>query len=104
MSEQSDSPELQAYSSGVLYILSALTPLPDYVDPILDKFVEIIESSSVSICLPTKRPIIANSCFIVVEDSSSRTPSSGHLLLSEPPIFDPRSCFQSHARFVGVPL
>ncbi|KAJ2920211.1 hypothetical protein MD484_g84, partial [Candolleomyces efflorescens] len=46
MSEQSDSPELQAYSSGVLYILSALTPLPDYVDPILDKFVEIIESSS----------------------------------------------------------
>ncbi|TFK23084.1 ARM repeat-containing protein [Coprinopsis marcescibilis] len=46
MSELSDSPDLQAYSSGVLYVLSALTPLSDYVQPILDKFVTSIESST----------------------------------------------------------
>ncbi|EFI28574.1 hypothetical protein CC1G_13601 [Coprinopsis cinerea okayama7 len=45
MSELSDNTDLQAYSSGVLYVLSALTPLSDYVNPILDQFVTSIESS-----------------------------------------------------------
>ncbi|KAF6766226.1 hypothetical protein DFP72DRAFT_838774 [Ephemerocybe angulata] len=45
MSELNDNPEIQAYSSGALYILSALDPLSDFVEPILDKFVESIESS-----------------------------------------------------------
>lgn len=49
MSELNDNPEVQAYSSGALYILSALTPLSDFVEPTLDKFVESIDSSKVRV-------------------------------------------------------
>ncbi|KAJ3537454.1 hypothetical protein NMY22_g5581 [Coprinellus aureogranulatus] len=45
LSELSDNPEIQAYGSGALYILSALTPLSDFIEPILDKYVVSIESS-----------------------------------------------------------
>ena len=63
MSELSDNPDLQAYSSGVLYVLSALTPLSDYVNPILDQFVTSIESSTVS------ETTFAMSSFLIVSQS-----------------------------------
>lgn len=47
MSELKDSSELQAYSSAVLYILSAVYPPIEYVALILDNFVLAIKSSTV---------------------------------------------------------
>jgi hypothetical protein len=47
MSELNDSSELQLYSSAVMYVLSAVTPPPEFVDIILDNFVTAIKSSTV---------------------------------------------------------
>lgn len=46
MSELKDNSELQAYSSAVLYILSAVSPPIEYVALILDNFVLAIKSST----------------------------------------------------------
>ncbi|KAF8887975.1 hypothetical protein CPB84DRAFT_1684385 [Gymnopilus junonius] len=46
MSELSDSSDLQAYSSAVLYILSAVTPPPEYIDAILNNFVSAVKLST----------------------------------------------------------
>ncbi|KDQ54780.1 hypothetical protein JAAARDRAFT_134622 [Jaapia argillacea MUCL 33604] len=45
MSELSDSSELQNYSSAVLYVLSAVTPPPEYINVILEHFLGAIRSS-----------------------------------------------------------
>jgi len=45
MSELQDSSEIQMYSSGVLYILSAITPPPEYVEPFTETFIEAVKSS-----------------------------------------------------------
>ena len=47
MSELNDSSELQAYSSAVLYILSAVTPPVEFIETILDNFVIAVKSSTV---------------------------------------------------------
>ena len=47
MSELNDSPELQTYSSAVLYVLSAITPAPEFVGDILQIFVKAIKLSKV---------------------------------------------------------
>ncbi|KDR84826.1 hypothetical protein GALMADRAFT_233236 [Galerina marginata CBS 339.88] len=46
MSELNDSSELQAYSSAVLYILSAVTPPTEYIEAILTNFVTAVKSST----------------------------------------------------------
>ncbi|CAA7258771.1 unnamed protein product [Cyclocybe aegerita] len=46
MSELNDSSELQAYSSAVLYILSAVTPPVEYIEVILDNFVIAVKFST----------------------------------------------------------
>ncbi|EMD41612.1 hypothetical protein CERSUDRAFT_110183 [Gelatoporia subvermispora B] len=46
MSELNDSTELQTYSSGVLYVLSAVNPIPGYVEVIADNFIDAIKSST----------------------------------------------------------
>ncbi|TFK41322.1 hypothetical protein BDQ12DRAFT_768249 [Crucibulum laeve] len=46
MSELNDSPEMQAYSSGVLYILSAVVPPVEYIEAIVENFVTAIKSST----------------------------------------------------------
>ncbi|KAJ2996608.1 hypothetical protein NUW54_g7221 [Trametes sanguinea] len=46
MSELNDSSELQTYSSAVLYVLSAVTPPPEYVEVIAENFINAIKSSS----------------------------------------------------------
>ena len=51
MSELNDSSELQTYSSAVLYVLSAVTPPPEYVEVIADNFINAIKSSTVSTAL-----------------------------------------------------
>lgn len=48
MSELGDSSELQTYSTAVLYVISAVTPVKEYIPIILDNFVTAIKSSSVS--------------------------------------------------------
>jgi len=95
MSELSDNQEIQAYSTGVLYILSALTPLSDFVDPTLDKFVEIIQSSTVT-NTPFDKYSSDLSC-TDMEDASERSPSPGHLLLQEPTFVVARACVQGDA-------
>ncbi|KAG6828605.1 hypothetical protein H0H92_007300 [Tricholoma furcatifolium] len=45
MSELNDSSEVQLYSSGVLYVLSAISPPPEYVPTILGNFASAIKSS-----------------------------------------------------------
>lgn len=47
MSELQDSSEVQQYSSGVLYILSSITPPPELVEPITDVFIDAVKSSKV---------------------------------------------------------
>lgn len=47
MSELQDSSELALYSSAVLYVLSAVTPPPEYTGLILDHFVDAIKSATV---------------------------------------------------------
>ena len=49
MSELNDSSELQTYSSAVLYVLSAVTPPPEYIEVIADNFINAIQSSTVRI-------------------------------------------------------
>ncbi|KAI0961210.1 hypothetical protein AcV7_000369 [Taiwanofungus camphoratus] len=46
MSELNDSSELQTYSSAVLYVLSAVTPPPEYVEVIAENFISAIKSST----------------------------------------------------------
>ncbi|KAI0757312.1 ARM repeat-containing protein [Daedaleopsis nitida] len=46
MSELNDSSELQTYSSAVLYVLSAVTPPPEYIEVIADNFINAIKSST----------------------------------------------------------
>ncbi|KAG7099513.1 hypothetical protein E1B28_001358 [Marasmius oreades] len=45
MSELNDNPDLQNYSTAVQYVLSAITPLSDYIPTILDTFAGAIKSS-----------------------------------------------------------
>ncbi|EIN13635.1 hypothetical protein PUNSTDRAFT_94829 [Punctularia strigosozonata HHB-11173 SS5] len=45
MSELNDSSELQLYSAAVLYVLSAVTPPPEYTGIIMEHFVNAIKSS-----------------------------------------------------------
>ncbi|KAL0578024.1 Proteasome activator BLM10 [Marasmius crinis-equi] len=45
MSELNDNPELQNYSTAVQYVLSAVTPLSDYIPAILNTFAGAIKSS-----------------------------------------------------------
>lgn len=46
MAELNDSSELQIYASAVLYVLSAVTPPHEYVEDILNHFVNAIKSST----------------------------------------------------------
>ncbi|THV06075.1 hypothetical protein K435DRAFT_712109 [Dendrothele bispora CBS 962.96] len=46
MSELNDSSDLQTYSTAVLYVLSAVTPVAEYVPIVLDNFASAIKSSS----------------------------------------------------------
>jgi proteasome activator subunit 4 len=47
MTELNDNPELQTHSQAVLYIISAVTPPSEYIDPIVTAFVDTIKSSKV---------------------------------------------------------
>lgn len=47
MTELNDNSELQAYSSAVLYVLSAVTPPAEFIEVILDNFVTAIKNSTV---------------------------------------------------------
>lgn len=49
MSELQDSSELQSYSSGVLYILSAVTPPVEFVNPLTESFIDAVRMSPVGI-------------------------------------------------------
>lgn len=60
MSELNDSSELQTYSSAVLYILSAVSVAPEFVDVILQSFVAAIKSSTVT-TLRLFLPILSDS-------------------------------------------
>ena len=47
MTELNDNREVTMYSSGVLYILSAVTPPREYVEDIAEQFIIAIRESSV---------------------------------------------------------
>ena len=47
MSELQDSSELQSYSSGVLYILSAVAPPAEFVNLLTESFIDAIRMSPV---------------------------------------------------------
>lgn len=47
MTELNDNRELMMYSSGVLFILSAVTPPHEYVEPIVNQCISTIKDSSV---------------------------------------------------------
>lgn len=49
MSELKDSTDLQIYSTGVLYLLSAATPPVEHIAAIVENFVSAIKSSEVSV-------------------------------------------------------
>ena len=47
MTELSDNPELQMYTSAVLYVLSAVRPPKEYIELVLENFISAITLSSV---------------------------------------------------------
>ena len=47
ITELSDNPELQMYTSAVLYVLSAVNPPREYIGFVLNTFITAIKSSSV---------------------------------------------------------
>jgi proteasome activator subunit 4 len=47
MSELNDSSELQLYSAAVLYVMSAVHCPPEYIQTILDHYVNALRSSTV---------------------------------------------------------
>jgi proteasome activator subunit 4 len=47
MSELNDSSELQLYSAAVLYVMSAVHCPPEYIQVILDHYVNALRSSTV---------------------------------------------------------
>ena len=47
MTEMNDNPELQMYSSAVLYVLSAVTPPEEYVEVVADSFINTIKAATV---------------------------------------------------------
>ena len=55
MTELSDNPELQMYTSAVLYILSAVNPPKEYTVSVLNTFISSIKSSQVSKFVPNNR-------------------------------------------------
>ncbi len=48
MSELNDNTELQAYSSAVLHVISAIAPPPEFVELVAESFISSIRSSTVS--------------------------------------------------------
>lgn len=54
MSELQDSPEVQQYSSGVLYILASITPPSEFIEPLTEVFIEAVRSSPVSSSFRTR--------------------------------------------------
>ncbi|KAG8924341.1 hypothetical protein FRC02_010498 [Tulasnella sp. 418] len=45
MAELNDSSDIQLYSGAVLYILSAVTPPQEFVEPVMDQFIDAVKSS-----------------------------------------------------------
>lgn len=81
MSELNDSPELQTYSSAVLYVLSAITPAPEFVGDILQNFVKAIKSSKVTnIAMILLRFILTSADTVMADPSQRRTGACGVLL------------------------
>lgn len=56
MSELMDSSDLRAYAVGLLYILSAVMPSVQYVEPVMNALIEAVRSSPVrdSLTLTTR--------------------------------------------------
>jgi len=70
MSELNDSPDLQTYSSAILYVISAMTTPLSYVEVILDNFASAIKSSKVKpVRLFVSKP--SNSLNLVMAHSPS---------------------------------
>jgi hypothetical protein len=51
MSELMDSSDLRSYAIGLLYILSAVTPSVQYVEPVMDALIEAVRTSPVSLLI-----------------------------------------------------
>ena len=83
MTELNDDPELQMYSSAVLYVLSAITPPKEFVEQIADGFISTIISSSVSLYrnLETLRML---SYRTVLENQIKWSPNLDRFLLPKP--------------------
>lgn len=100
MSELNDSSELQTYSSAVLYVLSAVTPPPEYVEVIADNFINAIKSSTVRSAFfalsNTERILISHE--VVVADSCECTSNPHCVLLPEPIEHVYRASLEAHGR------
>jgi hypothetical protein len=103
MSELNDSSELQLYSSAVLYVISAVHCPPEYINNILDNYVQAITSSEVS---PTVHAILAvddDDAGTGMANSTQRAPYAGRILLSELAQHFGCTSTQNHGRVARVP-
>jgi len=101
MSELNDSSELQTYSSAVLYVLSAVTPVPEFVDVILQRFVAAIKSSTVRLWLSSRA-----SCSFhpVLAHSPPCTTFAGRILLSQSHGDIRCECLSDHGPHAQLPF
>ena len=106
MSELNDSSELQTYSSAELYVLSAVTPPPEYVEVIADNFINAIKSSTERAALFTLSTTNGSliSLGVVVADSCECTSNPHCVLLSEPVEHVYRASLEAYGRFTRMPV
>lgn len=97
MAELSDSPDLQRYSTAVLYVISAITPPSEYVEVILNDFVDAIKSSAVSV--RTLEQLSGLTSCAVVANPPPCPSRNGRILLPESIVHFLRECLEDHGLF-----
>jgi len=70
--------------SAVLYVLSAVTPPHEYVEDILNHFVNAIKSSTVCVSVIRVSILVVLTCGTVVEDQAECVTYPCGILLPEP--------------------
>lgn len=100
MSELNDSSELQRYSSAVLYVLSAVTPPPEYVDVIAERFWLAIRSSDV--CTANFSLSLSILISVVMAHTIERFANVDGLLLPQSNECIPGDPRQDHGRFIRL--
>ena len=89
--------------SAVLYVLSAVTPPHEYVEDILNHFVNAIKSSTVCVSVVYVNILVALTCGTVVENPTGCVAHPCGFLLPEPAEHFQFRRYTSHGGVAGLP-